>query len=70
MKKNGYLKPREAKALIGKKVVWEETLCRNRGTYRLRKGVLEEVRGNNARIGESSWQWLPKMENLREDDAE
>ena len=55
----------QARKLIGRLVQWEEGHDKHRGTYIIRTGIIEEVRGKNIRT-ESNWKWLPDMINLKE----
>jgi hypothetical protein len=59
------MKPAQAKELIGKRVEWEYSHCRHRGTCLVREGMLEQVQGRNALVS-GDWHWLPDMTNLRE----
>ena len=52
-----------AKDLVGKRIRWEETLCRHRGTYREHVGTVTDARGRNVEV-DGEWKWLPDMENL------
>lgn len=54
----------ELRTLVGKKITWEETICRYRGTFRTRSGAVLEVRGKNINV-DGDWKWFPSMENMK-----
>jgi hypothetical protein len=49
---------------IGRKVEWEHSRDRHRGTCLVSKGVLEEVRSRNLLIS-GEWRWWPDLENFK-----
>ena len=58
--------PKQAKALIGRRVIWDVVIDPHRlNGIRERTGTIEDVRGKNVMI-DGDWKWLPDLSNLRE----
>jgi hypothetical protein len=53
----------QAASLIGKRIRWEVTLDRNRGTYVERHGNVDDAKGRNLLV-DGNWCWLPDLENV------
>jgi len=58
------LTAKERRALIGKRVEWEECHDYHRGTCFVRSGVVEASEGRNLMI-DGDWKWYPEMTNLK-----
>ncbi len=52
---------------IGEKVQWEDCIDHRRGTFMLRTGKLQDVKGRNVMINDN-WLWLPDLANFRQFD--
>ena len=48
---------------IGEPVEWEYGHDPHRGTYFVRGGILEDVKGKNILVS-GDWQWVPSLRNL------
>ena len=55
---------RSYKDLIGKRIEWEYAHDHNRGSYFVRKGFVEDVKGRNMWV-DGDVMWGPDLNNIR-----
>lgn len=58
------MKASQLKALIGKRIYWDDLLDRHRGTFVVRTAIIKDVHGRNIET-EDSMYWAPDLLNLR-----